>query len=106
MVGLGHTPELATRRLETALARPRQTNTRMYECSFIEVSHKLGNLTVIAFTARDDTQPDEWLVEGFKDEDNEPFAKHRLPMVYPAMFGVDVEDMVALNQKVDEWFPR
>lgn len=105
VIGLGHDPELATARLQEVVAHPRLSTERMYQQSFVEMGSKLGPLAVVAYTAFDDSQPEEWVVEGFRGEELAPFAVHTLRMVHSTVWGVDAEDQIALNVAVDEWFP-
>ncbi len=103
--GLAHEPALAQRRLEEALLHPRVSNDRLYQMSFVEPDHHAGALAVVAYTARNSNQPEEWVVEGFVGDAVVPEV-HTLEMHHPTIFGIDAEDHAMINQKIEEWWPQ
>ncbi|MBP9852688.1 MAG: hypothetical protein QG629_758 [Patescibacteria group bacterium] len=106
VVGLAHTAELALRRAEQATRQPRISAERMYQQSFVEVGYHLGPLAVVAYTAANDFQPNEWVIEGCIGEEVLPSSVHHLKMDYPTVWGIDISDQAKLSSKIDTWFPQ
>ncbi len=104
IIGLSHIPDLAERRMQSALESERLSRDRLYQQSFVEATYYLGPLAVIAFTAMDDSQPEEWVVESFLGDSIEPRVDV-LEMVFPTIFGVDVRDQANLNIAIEAWYP-
>ena len=105
ILGLAHTQELAKARLEHAIQNPRLSHERLYQQSFVEPQYFAGPLTVIAYTASNDTQPEEWVIEAFLGDAVEPEVR-TLKMDYPTIFGIDYADQQNVNRFIDEWFPN
>lgn len=105
IVGLADTPELAKARLEEAIANPRLSHERLYQRSFVETSESAGALAVIAYSARNSHQPEEWVVEGFVGDALTPEV-HTLPMDYSTVWGIDVSDSQKLNEHIEKWWPK
>lgn len=104
VLGLAHVPDLAERRLQHALEHPRTSHERLYDRSFVEAAYHAGPLAVMAYTGANDSQPNEWLVEGFRGNALEPEI-HTLPMTYAPVFGADVGDVYNLEAHIEEWYP-
>ena len=103
-IGLAHNKKLAAARLEEQIANPRLSQERLYQQSFIELGYSAGVLAVVAFTAFDDSQPEEWVIEGFLGDAIVPQVEV-LPMIHPTVFGIDVEDQARLNRFTDKLYP-
>lgn len=103
--GLAQTQELAKARLEHAIQNPRLSHERLYQQSFVEPDYSAGPLAVIAYTASNDNQPEEWVIEAFLGDVLEPEVR-TLKMDYPTTFGIDYGDQENLNRFIDEWFPN
>lgn len=105
ILGLAQTQELAKERLEHAIQNPRLSHERLYQQSFVEPHYFAGPLTVIAYTASNDNQPEEWVIEAFLGDAVAPEVR-TLKMDYPTTFGIDYGDQENLNRFIDEWFPN
>lgn len=106
VTGLAHNVGLAEERLKYALYNPpRLSSERLYQQSFVEVDYPNGPLAVVAYTAANSRQPEEWVVEGFLGDTLEPDVK-TLSMDYPTTFGIDIADQDNLNRYMDHWWPK
>jgi hypothetical protein len=65
--------------------------------SFVENGYR-----VEAFMPRNSEQPTQWTVKVFKEGEEEPLRIETIPMMHEPIFGVDIDDESALENKVAE----